>query len=215
MKDMVSYSPVVLDPNTAHPDLILSEDLTSVKRGQKQQLPDNPERFDDYVIVLGSEGFDSGTHSWDVDVGDNKFWFLGVATESVKRKGNIRSGRWIIGLSNGKYKAFSPSGRPVFLSIIETIQKIRVELDCDRRKLSFSDLDTDEHIYTFKRICAKKLFPFIDNRDEFPIQILPEEDEEDDSDNDGNDDDDDDDDDDDEDDDTDDSYNDQCKIVNY
>ncbi|NXK51458.1 TRI39 ligase, partial [Chauna torquata] len=45
---------ITLDPDTAHPDLVLSEDQKSVRRGAgRRDLPDNPERFDYWPFVLG------------------------------------------------------------------------------------------------------------------------------------------------------------------
>ncbi|XP_076119249.1 E3 ubiquitin-protein ligase TRIM35-like isoform X2 [Alosa pseudoharengus] len=176
MQEIVQYTPVTLDPNTANPQLLLSEDLTSVRLGdEQQQLPDNPERFDKYPCVLGSEGFNSGTHCWDVEVGENKDWEVGVMTESLQRKGYISSmsGRWCVLYTGAAYVAHAPPRAPTLLTVKQKLQRIRVQLDWDRGELSFSDPDNNTHLHSFKHTFTERVFPYFWTSRNVPLRILP------------------------------------------
>ncbi|XP_053902609.1 butyrophilin subfamily 1 member A1-like [Malaclemys terrapin pileata] len=143
---------VTLDPDTAHPRLVLSDDRKSVRWGDtRQQLPDNPERFDNEPCVLGCEGFTSGRHCWEVEVGDGGCWAVGVARETVERKGGIslnpEGGIWAVERFGDEFWAFTSPATPLPLS--RAPSRIRVCLDCDRGQVTFIDAGDETPIFTF------------------------------------------------------------------
>uniref|UniRef100_A0A8C0YKL1 Uncharacterized protein n=1 Tax=Cyprinus carpio carpio TaxID=630221 RepID=A0A8C0YKL1_CYPCA len=172
MQDIVQNTPLILDPNTAHPDLVLSDDLTSVKWSwNKQPVPDNPERFECYPCVLGSEGFNSGTHCWDVEVKESSDWSLGVTTASNRRKGRdfYKTCVWSVW-----YDQYSLSEQPDFgFRVKQDLERVRVCLDYDRGTLSFSDPVTNTHLHTFTTTFTQTLFPFFSCYTIFTLKILP------------------------------------------
>ncbi|CAJ1086537.1 tripartite motif-containing protein 35-like [Xyrichtys novacula] len=175
MKEIVTYSPVILDPNTAGMNLFVFDDLRHLIYVEKKSLlPMNPERFQKYPMVLGSEGFDSGTHSWDVEVKSDADWAVGVIRESKPRKGGSLTGYWEMRFHGGEYKAYSPPVTDEFLSVQKRLQRIRVQLDWDKGKLSFYDKDTNTHLYTFYQAFSERVFPFINTLYTKPLCILPQ-----------------------------------------
>uniref|UniRef100_A0A8C8SS54 Zinc finger protein RFP-like n=1 Tax=Pelusios castaneus TaxID=367368 RepID=A0A8C8SS54_9SAUR len=159
---------VTLDPDTAHPKLILSADRKCVRwRNTQQHLPDNPQRFDSSLCVLGSEGFISGRHYWEVEVevGKRGGWAVGVARESVRKKGQVtyspEGGIWAVGLRRGQYWALtSPEEIPLSLGCVP--QRIRVSLDYPEGQVAFFDADHTSPIFTFLRASFKgeRVHPF-------------------------------------------------------
>ncbi|CAM5158562.1 unnamed protein product [Eretmochelys imbricata] len=143
---------VTLDPDTAHRDLVLSEGGKSVRLGDtRQQLPDNPERFVTEPWVLGCEGFTSGRHCWEVEVVGGRRWAVGVARESVGRKGWIslspERGIWAVQWWWGQFRALTSPVTPLPLS--RAPSRIRVCLDCDRGQVTFIDAGAEAPIFTF------------------------------------------------------------------
>ncbi|XP_074533892.1 E3 ubiquitin-protein ligase TRIM35-like [Halichoeres trimaculatus] len=173
MKDMVSYSPLILDPNTANPEFSLSADLTGLSHGERQNLPENPERSHNHRSVWGSEGLHSGTHSWDFEVGDNPAWFVGLAAKSAQKKGRVKSGFWQIEFYGGKYSARLLGAPPTALRVKKKVHKIRLHLDWTRGKLVFYDPETNTHIHTFTHTFTDKLFPCIGTLSQVPLRVSP------------------------------------------
>ncbi|XP_030055746.1 E3 ubiquitin-protein ligase TRIM39-like isoform X2 [Microcaecilia unicolor] len=170
---------VTLDPETAHPNLILSQDRKSVRSGNRRQnVLDTPQRFDIDPCVLGSEGFSSGRHYWEVEVGDNPFCQLGVCNDSVRRKGEIKlspeEGLWTLGLwyEEGCWVRTSPV---IELPLSERPRAVGILLDYEAGKVSFYDADSKSHVFTFTNTFTNtftgKLRPFFWTNSEIPLRI--------------------------------------------
>uniref|UniRef100_A0A670HZV0 B30.2/SPRY domain-containing protein n=1 Tax=Podarcis muralis TaxID=64176 RepID=A0A670HZV0_PODMU len=136
-----------------------------VERGDKEQdLPDNPERFNNQPCVLGCEGFTAGRHFWEVNVGSEEWWAVGVARKSVERKCSFslrpERGIWAVGKWNGEYKACTSYSSP--LSLSEEPRKIRVTLDYEEGYVSLSDADSGAELHTFSgaSFFGETLLPF-------------------------------------------------------
>ncbi|XP_061651657.1 zinc-binding protein A33-like isoform X2 [Phyllopteryx taeniolatus] len=167
MPIIIQYFPVTLDPNTGSTCLGVSPDLSSVFVCDEKPLPDNPERFVNPKGILGSAGFSSGSHHWEVEVGDNSQWSLGVANETVKRKDSLRldenpeesgDGLWTVSLFSGEYYA-SP-GQSAPLTLRRRPYRVRIQLDWERGCLTFSDVNGNTLIYRFKKQWTGTLRPY-------------------------------------------------------
>ncbi|KAM9352447.1 zinc-binding protein A33-like [Symphorus nematophorus] len=155
---------VTLDPDTAHPYLILSDDGKQVHDSDvKKNLPNTPVRFGVCVHVLAKQSFSSGRFYYEVQVKGKTEWDLGVARESINRKGKIQlspqKGYWMICLrKDNEYKALA--GPPLRLSLKSRPEKVGVFVDYEEGLVSFYDVDAAALIYSFTGCpFTEKLYP--------------------------------------------------------
>ncbi|CAM5158284.1 unnamed protein product [Eretmochelys imbricata] len=158
---------VTLDPDTAHHDLTVSADRKSVRWGDTEQdPPDNPERFDSLPCVLGCAGFTSGRHYWEVEMEREGVCVVGVAKESVSRKGwislNRKGGIWAVECSEDQYQALTSPVQHIALSPSQAPRRIRVYLDYEQRQVAFFDAGNGDLIITFPpaSFAGERIHPF-------------------------------------------------------
>lgn len=151
-----STADVILDPNTANPDLLVSEDGKKLRAKEYTGLDHwhgyqrKPSKFDGWTCVRAKEGYDTGHHYWEVDVRKKREWRVGVMKESAPRNGyvtmNTKTGYWNLRLQLGTLMALT---EPVTKLDLPTPSKIGVYLDIEKGQVSFYDAEKGRHIYTF------------------------------------------------------------------
>uniref|UniRef100_A0A8C5U5H8 Uncharacterized protein n=1 Tax=Malurus cyaneus samueli TaxID=2593467 RepID=A0A8C5U5H8_9PASS len=164
--DLTIAECVTLDADTAHPRLELFVDETGVRdSGVIRCVPNNEKRFDSHLIVLAKQGYTSGKHYWEVDAGKRKSWAVGIALESVTRKGPFtlspQNGFWVIGLADGgHYWAYTdPRTR---LNISGGLNVIGIFLDIPGKQVTFYDVCDGETVYIFSiASCSSQKGKFI------------------------------------------------------
>ena len=156
---------VTLDPDTAHPRLILSEDGKQVHDGGVvKELQSNPRRFTRHPRVLSRQSFSTGRFYFEVQIKDKTAWRLGVARESIDRNVVIKltpeNGYWTLYFNkDGLVFRDKPDVR---LPLRAELQKVGVLVDYDEGLVSFYDVEARVHIhsatgYTF----TEPLYPFL------------------------------------------------------
>ncbi|XP_072294017.1 tripartite motif containing 105 [Eucyclogobius newberryi] len=157
-------SPLTFDINTAHPSIIISQDKTlAVESNTPIVYEAHPKRFLQCVNVLATQGFHTGQHYWEVELGSKSKWDLGVASEAVDRHARVKlspeNGYWTLRLRNkSEYFAGTQPWTPLRLST--PLLRVGVFLDCEEKRVSFYNADDMGLIFSFSGGPQGKVFPF-------------------------------------------------------
>ncbi|XP_075700772.1 butyrophilin subfamily 1 member A1-like [Rhinoderma darwinii] len=155
---------VQLDPETAHPDLKLSDDFKLLSRSaERQNVPDNDKRFDTRLYVLGREVLSKEQNYWKVNVDGSKHWTIGVASEKINRKGKLTlspmEGVWAIELDEN-YKVYED--RPININVSKGLCHVGIYVNLRIGKIVFYNADKGQILHSFKKAFVNtfQLYPF-------------------------------------------------------
>ncbi|XP_039997049.1 E3 ubiquitin-protein ligase TRIM39-like [Xiphias gladius] len=155
---------VTFDQATAGCCLVVTEFGNRLKYSKtaSPSLSDDSERFD-CPMVLGTKGFTSGRHYWEVKVGLRNDWDVGVAKETVTRTGRVtlkrENGFFAMGKRGFDYQVHCTPY--TVLHLCPRPRNVGVYVDYEEGRVSFYDVNEKLHIYSFTRESfTEKLFPY-------------------------------------------------------
>ncbi|XP_077429985.1 zinc finger protein RFP [Vanacampus margaritifer] len=158
LRNALNPSEVTFDIGTAHPNLILSDDLKTVTfSAAKQSYPPSPQRFTSFFQVLSSQIFSEGDHSWEVEL-DGAPWIVGVCQSGKLERSGVSSAlesnqsAWCLMWFNNLLTAFE-RGRGVTLKRTTMSCKLEITLSFSSNTLSFYKISPTTGktlVYTFE-----------------------------------------------------------------
>ncbi|XP_037836739.1 E3 ubiquitin-protein ligase TRIM17 isoform X1 [Kryptolebias marmoratus] len=157
-----STEDVTLDPESANPGLLVSSDEKRMRCGlERRDVAACQGRFDGWWCAVGREGYASGRHYWEVEVGERD-WRLGVAKASAVRRGfrslNTDTGYLTVRLERGAdLKALTVPATPLAHS--PAPRKVGVYLDFGQGQLSFYNVERRSHLFTYNENFMETLYP--------------------------------------------------------
>ncbi|KAJ7313824.1 hypothetical protein JRQ81_005556 [Phrynocephalus forsythii] len=158
---------VTLDADSAHPCISI-ENRSFTHGTEILPVSPNPQRFDGIVAVLGDDGFSSGNHYWEVDIGNSSDWDVGVARKSIKRKGNItlspKEGFWVLGFTGRDY--FAKTDPWTRITVQRKPERIGIHLRFQENKVTFFNVTDKSILFEFKACeFSEAIYPFFKNGD--------------------------------------------------
>lgn len=158
LRNTLNPSEITFDPETVHPNLVLSEDLkTATFSAAKQNYPSSPKRFASFFQVLSNQSFSEGDHCWEVEL-EGSPWIIGVCYSGKLERSGVPSAlessrsSWCLMWFNNLLTAFEQS-HSVPLKRTTVSRRLEIKLSFKTHRLSFYNVSPTSgktHIYTFK-----------------------------------------------------------------